>query len=357
MPSFDSVNYYLRPNKNIERKLLFEGLARLGRTFNIRDYQYIGFGSIWFVDFLIAHRLLGISDMVSIENTNPGFERAQFNKPFRCITIRHGDSSRLIPDLDFRGRPVVAWLDYDKPLRQSQVLEDITLLCAKAIGGSIIIVTINAHTNQLGDAASSAEDALKSINSIITNVGLEEAEKLSRIEELSRQVDVKQFAARKQALEELVGDLMPSELSPKDFQRKRFPTVLARVLFNKFDHSIRATGRIERFQPLFNFSYQDNAPMITVGGMVASESDLALMEQSKVQEEFYVTGREQFDIDVPQLTIKEKMALDRLLPEANSKELTADSIKDEYEFSIKDIHLTAYRRLYKHYPVYGEFEF
>ena len=43
--SFESINYMLRPNKNVERKLIARSLLRIGQRFPIRDYRYVGFGS------------------------------------------------------------------------------------------------------------------------------------------------------------------------------------------------------------------------------------------------------------------------------------------------------------------------
>jgi hypothetical protein len=74
MPSFDAVNYSLRPSKSIQRQLVFAGVRALQDSLDPAQV-YVGFGSIWFTDFVMAHKMLRIDDMVSIEGDetlNPG---------------------------------------------------------------------------------------------------------------------------------------------------------------------------------------------------------------------------------------------------------------------------------------------
>lgn len=64
MASFDVVNYSLRPSKCIERQLVFEGVRALQMQMDLNQLVYVGFGSVWFTDFVVAHKILGVDDMV-----------------------------------------------------------------------------------------------------------------------------------------------------------------------------------------------------------------------------------------------------------------------------------------------------
>jgi len=66
-PSYRIINYALRPAKAIERRMLCAAFERLHPFQRIQDYRYVGFGSIYFSDFQLLHRQLGITDMLSIE--------------------------------------------------------------------------------------------------------------------------------------------------------------------------------------------------------------------------------------------------------------------------------------------------
>lgn len=87
MYNFDPINYSLRPNKVIQRQVAFDGLAMFASALNLARAKYVGFGSIWFADFILAHKRLGISDMLSVEVDEITYKRAKFNAPFRTITV------------------------------------------------------------------------------------------------------------------------------------------------------------------------------------------------------------------------------------------------------------------------------
>jgi hypothetical protein len=116
--SFEKLNYSIRPNKNVERKLIVKLLATIGASgeFDIKDYRYIGLGSIWFTDFSLFHRVLGIDDMISIEKEASREQRLRFNKPFECIKLILREYSEAFVDLDWEKRSIV-WLDFDDVLK------------------------------------------------------------------------------------------------------------------------------------------------------------------------------------------------------------------------------------------------
>ena len=81
--------------------------------FGFANYRYLGLGSMWFVDFVLAHRVLGINDLSSVELKNP--DRAEFNRPYACIAIRVGASSTVLEamtDVEWN-KPAIVWFDYD----------------------------------------------------------------------------------------------------------------------------------------------------------------------------------------------------------------------------------------------------
>lgn len=58
--SFERIDYQLRYNKHIERKLVFDILSRAAQRVSFSEHRYLGFGSMWFSDFRLARRLLGL---------------------------------------------------------------------------------------------------------------------------------------------------------------------------------------------------------------------------------------------------------------------------------------------------------
>ncbi len=111
-------------------------------------------------------------------------------------------------------------------------------------------------------------------------------------------------------------------------------------------------GRTERFVPIFNFRYRDNATMLTVGGMIANTVDIVRLQQWGGAARFaYAQSSEQTDVAVPPLTTREKLALDKLFP-TPATPLPADVAA--LGFVLKEPQIAAYHKYYGSYPVFGE---
>ena len=84
--SYREIDYRIRPAKYAERLMMVEAFRRL-RFGSIESYQYVGLGSVYFSDFSLIHRTLGISKMVSIEKNEEDKSRFIENAPFSCIEL------------------------------------------------------------------------------------------------------------------------------------------------------------------------------------------------------------------------------------------------------------------------------
>lgn len=316
MSSTDSINYLVRPNKNVERKVIFECLFRLSAFIDWSDYRYIGFGAFSFADFILAHKNLNISDLISIEKRAAFTKRVKFNRPYRCIDIRIGETSVVLPELGLGDRNSIMWLDYDGTVDEV-VLSDIRYTCEHIQTNSVIAFTMNAHKGSIAE---------------------------------HQQGDTSPTIPVERGLRAICKDLVPSTLEASELQLSGYPRLLARLMFVLINRSIRKAGRPDKFFPLFNFSYKDDSPMITIGGMICDDAVYSRL----VKEDIYnshITGEEQFKIDVPPLTVREKLAIDHVLP--NTWPLSrADMAKIPFE--IRDSQLKAFLEFYKHYPVFLE---
>ena len=142
-PSYQNINYSLRPAKAIERRMFCELFHRLSAFNPLNKYQYIGFGSTYFSDFSQFHKMLGITDLKSIEKDKENEKRFKFNIPYSCIDLQFGHSNEILPKLQFDNTPSILWLDYDYRL-DSTVLEDARTFASSALESSLILITVNA---------------------------------------------------------------------------------------------------------------------------------------------------------------------------------------------------------------------
>ncbi|WP_336146546.1 O-methyltransferase [Marinobacter salarius] len=313
--SFERINYSLRPNKSAERKIIIETLSNLKSAYDIAGYRYIGFGSLWFTDLVLAHKLLGIDHLISIERASSKKKRIEFNKPLGCIEIVMGSSTEQLEKIVDDEKKTLTWLDYDGDLISTINSGDIEIFCEKAAAGSILIITVNADTNSL-------------------KYKKEGEKELTETEYLERN---------------LMHDL------PKDFKRyisrSEFPKLAANIVFRSIESSLITSDRNLEFKPLWNIKYSDNANMVTVGGVIDAKEELDRLEDIpflKNPPDYISLGKQQFGLNLPILTMKEKMHLDSLLP----SETTLSPADLDFELKAKE--LDAYSSLYKFFPTFSE---
>ena len=319
MASSDYVNYAIRPNKTVERKMVFEVLSALTPIYDFSKYRYVGFGAVWFVDFVLAHKHLFIEDMISIEKDEYIARRAEFNKPYACVKIEAGESDNVLPGLFYDECPFLIWLDYDTSL-DGPVLKDISTLCQRAQTGSLVIATINAHKNSLPN----------------------------------KDPDDREFQNPEERLRHFAGDLIPQALPRGTMQASKYPRFLASLLFLHMQRQVRKAGREDDWiVPLFNIRYKDNAPMITVGAVIdhqgcAEKISEVLEGKGTIPR---MNDRKQISIEVPPLTLKEKATLDQLMP---CDDTPIEDVVQQFGNRLKPAQIKAYRRFYRYYPTFGE---
>jgi len=313
--SSDSINYSIRPNKSVERKLIVEAISRLPASLNLQKSRYIGMGAMWFIDFSLFHRFLRIQDMISIEGDD--YPRAYFNRPYSCIEVLDGESTELLDNekIPLKDKRLIVWFDYDGLLSAS-VLKDIQCICWNAQVGSILLVTVNAHKNFYRKS--------------------EGSEKVPLAESL--EIDF--------------GKLVPDPLPADADTRTGFPKLLASMLRN---HTLRTVSRDRdslEFLPMFDFAYEDGSPMVTIGGILC---DAKLKEECKNSSAFsleYVGQKQQYRIEVPPLTFREKHAIDQLLPALPTP--WHENLEKKLAFSLTPTQIENYRKFYPYYPLFWE---
>jgi hypothetical protein len=313
MASYEKFDYSVRPNKRTQRKMIFDALARYLAVFPKTDFGYVGFGSMWFTDFLYAHRRLGLRSLTSIE-TPEGFKRARFNRPFKCVKMKEGYSSVVLPTLSWR-RPKIVWLDYDfRPDAES--LQDVAFLSGELASGSVLMVTYDARAPwQEGATAEQREDEIR------------------RVFKDAAPPKLGKGRRNKKAA------LHPSTYS------NQLAALLWSFLGNELVRNGRAGGDGLSWWPMFCFAYKDGAPMITVAAALLNARDRALLESAEpLRPLSYALGEKLFSIAIPPLTPKERAELDRRLPSA----------KLTLPFPLGQEQIDSYRTLYRYYPLLAE---
>lgn len=342
-PSFERIDYQLRYNKHIERKLVFDVLARAKPLIGFDSHRYLGFGSMWFSDFRLAHRILGLSSMISMEREEYS-ERATFNQPYRCIDVHGENSTDFLRKLEWNS-PFISWLDYDGCLETS-VVEDLGILLDECPADSVVLVSVNAKRSNY-----------RPRNLIGAIAGKRPGTALGSVEAL------------------LGGGVVSPRFEPPrvgtgvahdDVLDENFAEFFAEALLAFMVHRIASAGRKFgvssdgkdiplRFLPLFNFCHKDGVEMVTVGGVVCSGSDdgnpwfndAALGIERNATDGLPKHQR----LDLVPLTLKEKLTLDSCLPHEEPGFLAEAKGKG---VRLDDSELSKYWRYYGQFPVFFE---
>lgn len=295
------IDYRIRPAKNVERKMLVEICSRMAAIQEMSAYRYVGMGSIYFVDFSLFHRSFGIDSMISLEGREDLKDRCEWNRPYDCIEVRPMTVEAALAELR-SDVPTIMWLDYEGRL-DARTLSQLAEACEVLAPRSILIATVNATPDKDGTRVAGFR---------------------------------KRFGSRDAAIvtaEEHLGKLKLRELNYKYISQAVDGAVNTRAVRDGITH-----------RQLAHFAYKDGAEMLTVAWLLHLDSESDVIDRCGFDNlEFAHDGPGPFDIVVPKLTYRERLELDRLLPDGDIDQ-APDGIAPE--------DAKAYSLLYRQMPIY-----
>lgn len=273
--SYDKVDYEFRRAKQVERRMLlhvFQQLMEIG--FPISSYQYTGMGSVWFIDYILFRRYLGIRQLVSVEASHDIEKRVHFNKPYGDVDIVMGDIADYIPSLS-PDRKHILWLDFDYAIRKDS-LDAIVLGASQLSARSLLLITVDAEPPVKGGKT-------------------------------------KQW---RQYFQREGGDYIGNITKDRQFSRSKIVAINASIIEKAIMHGLAGRNDV-KFFPLFNFVYADGHRMLSVGGMIGTEEDgRKLLTLDKRNLPFLRNSIvvKPYEIRVPLITRKERLHLDSVMP-------------------------------------------
>jgi hypothetical protein len=320
------VNYSLRPAKNIERKMMLEVFARLSAIKPLAEYRYVGFGSEFFNDFALFHQGLGIREMISIERDAERIERCEFNKPYKCVEVRQGTATTILPTLSWSPRSIV-WMDYTEKLDEA-MLADLRFLVSQVRSGSFLAWSVNAEPWN-GDTDEDTGDRVKQSDW--------PARRLDKLKGLVGKARVR-------------SELKGSDLAQWGLANEFYAIIMDELARTLNDHN-DALAEAERltFSQAIHFRYADGQRMLTVGGLLANAADAKRIGSDPFAGlSFARNGRDAFEIKAPTLTGREVRFLNRHLPHDDGATKTPTWLSEEDAASFRDV--------YRYYPIFAESE-
>ncbi len=329
IPSFQKIHYVLRPRKQIERKIIIELLQEASRKLklDISSYSYLGLGSIHYYDFILFHKYLSISDMISLDD-EPCVNRFNFNKPFDFIHFENLSTSDYLPFHPFdSGKSNIIWFDYDSNLiRYSHKLKTFS-------SSSDIIDDISAVTNKS-----------KEFDFFLITIGCPISRKL--FEPITR---------RKKFIDTFKHLLSSKYQQTKNITEENYPYTIQNIILNVIKNN--EVGKTCKFIKLFSFYYQDSTPMYTLGGIFYSKT----LTARTLKNRFFIFNEDQIShINTPILTYKEKLHLDQKIKylhdniNGKSDQEIEELVNTDIGFELNCLATKNYLEYYKYYPQYYE---
>lgn len=312
MPDTDmKINYYLRQQKSIERRMFCHLFNSVNRIFDLHQYQYIGMGAKYFADFVLFHREFGFKKMISIEADKGGKDKYEFNKPLHCIEMEYGFSSEVLPKLDWThtNRSII-WLDYDSSLSKF-MLEDIETILSKLISGSMFFITFNSEwpTPKNSDKCATV---------------------------------------RENFFKDNLHEYYPQSLRKKDYADKNKHLTQCIPINNTIDNAISLRHGMSYIQ-LVDFIYKDGCEMTTIGGIVLDEADLVKFASLDFSHLNFINcdrNSNPYSLIIPPLTYKEAIKIFENLP--------CDDLSKIKIPGLNENHISQIAKVYRYYPFYLE---
>jgi len=299
---------------------------RLSVFHPLEDYRYIGFGALYFADFYLLHRQLGIKKMLSIEKDQSKATKARynFNKPFDCIDVKFDQSNVILPQLkDWEEEPVIVWLDYTCVLNED-VISDVNTVLKNALPGSFLIISVNADSDNFTPAPETKKTKLDILK------------------------------------EEIGKAKVPREIKLNQITNKSLPIVYTKILNQEIESVMldRNYGEKQelKFHQLFNLKYADKGPMYTFGGLITDSGEQEeLFKKARFEDLSFIRKEDTpFEIEIPNLTFKEIKFLESLLPNSIDEDGQIMDINSKIDPQIPQKEVRQFAKIYQYFPTFAE---
>ena len=314
--------YHLRVNKAIDRFILVEIINILKKYCRISDYTYYGFGGPFLEDCKLINDRCPEIKIVSIEEDGHTFKRQEFHRFSKNLDLRHEDSDSFLANFSSTGKEIF-WFDYTN-LKFGH-FEDFMKALDIVSDNSIIKITVQAQPPLHGLSPKKHKEEWD-------KKWIQFQQEYSRILPAStRQIDI-------------------SRLIP-------FVKLLQNMFKITSQRILPASGE-SVFQLLDSSYYNDQIHnMLSITGIVCNECTVPKINQWFKDWKFsnldWAAPRQ---IDVPLLSIKERLHLEKHLP---TKTKTGISLSRSLGYNIdrtdsKSLEkLKQYEEFYQYYPYFA----
>jgi hypothetical protein len=314
--------YHLRTNKAVERLLFVEMLRKLDGHLptKIERYAYVGLGGPFLEDFALMHGMFGMLDLKSLETERHVRTRQEINLPCSRIKLTLDSTTVFVRDYVARRKPQIIWFDYEWPDWKKQ-LSECSDLIRNITPMSILKITLSGRTKHLPIGSTRDPLALHAewFNDMFANYG----------------------------------PFTPDMMRESKICRTLFG-ILKRVIADTIPDTKEKCVRT-----LASYEYNDRTPILTVTLIVGPREDVKEAISKSELNQWPFSGllwREPKKIDVPDLSLRERLAVNKLLPG-----ITPESVLKRLKLTLSGTpresldRMKSYVEFYRHVPQFLRF--
>lgn len=332
--------YHLRINKAVDRLLLVD-VVRASQAFTKitpANYRYISLAGPFLEDLRVMDHFFPLMTLISLEKNLQTFKRQQFHQFNSRLDLKHISLSDFltheysVPEMGID----IFWLDFTDITCER--FEEFQRVLVKIPVGSIVKITLRAEAD--------------------LDIGTLQKASLINVQQEWKDNFDKEFYR-----------FMPYE-APHDafLAYKAYARMVQLMIKNATSIVWETSGYKNKFLPIHSVYYRDNTYMLSVtGGVfpVASEEQLASEEQVKVVKEVQdafgsvkfcdFDWNEPVEINIPDLSLKERMKIEHLLP-IDKAENSGAKLHEALTYFVADgrkgteQQLAMYAEYYRDYP-------
>ncbi len=312
-----SPAYHLRTNKAVERLLFLELLRKLDARLpgGIGKYHYIGLGGPYLEDFNLIGGTFKSKRMVSLEVKKNVQTRQAINQAYCRIELTLNSTTHFVENYTKGRVPLIVWFDYEWPDWKTQIAESCDLL-QKLPPMSIFKITLSGKTDWLG-----VDDPADPL------------------------------VGRAKKLTEMFGDY--GEYTPAQMNADNICDTLYRILRRAVADAVPDTTD-QCVRSLASYRYNDGTPILTVAMIIGPIAQVEnVIGQAELPDwpfsDLYWHGPK--EIAVPHLSVRERLTVDRLLPDASARTVIRKlklRLGENYQESLKAV--DNYVQFYQHVP-------
>ena len=270
--------YHLRPNKAVDRLTLSDAIKRVGVLSDLRDYRYYGLGGPYLEDFRLIYEMFPDIKMISIEKDDNTRKRQRFHIPCHShrLKLEKGPLSSFLAEYQSTDEKSIFWLDYTG--LEYGNFEDFMEVLAKQGANSILKITLRCNPRDYHD--------------------VKPGEQNQKFADFSKKFE----------------RILPPAFTIPPITMEGSAAVLQDMVRIASQKSLPSVA-MKMFLPLASFYYKDGAGMFTLTGAVCFRSDEAVFRGAFKNWQFANLDWEPpTEINVPNLSTKERLHLQRYLP-------------------------------------------